>query len=247
MPTSDDRLATARATIGYVMSRHPGEMTSPVPNCPGWTVYNAAVHIGRACVFWEEMMASPPDDSSARDRALATITRLPTGVDLTQLAAWAESAMAAIEAGGDRECYFSMTGGPGTFDLWAWHAAAELSVHQLDVEAALGHPHTISEPAALDSAEYACAYFMPAMRRAMHEDPGGLTVELTGHDGVVVGSTSIESHAPGRATVRGPATQVLLGLWGRPHTNVEVVGGDAAVWDNWRSLPGRSHQFGTWE
>lgn len=247
MLTRDQRLATARAVIDYVTERSADEMSRPVPNCPGWTVYNAAVHVGRACAFWEHMMASPPDDTSARDRALAAIAELPTGVEPAQLAAWGHSAMDVIEAGDDRECYFSMTGGPGTFSLWAWHAASELGVHRLDVEAALGCEHQLSELEAVDSAAYACTYFMPAMRRAMDDDPGRLRVELVGANGSVVGDATIDSGGPASATVRGPATQILLGLWGRPHSGVEVVAGEAGVWDGWRGLPGRSHQFGTWE
>ena len=41
--------------------RDAGEMATPVPNCPGWTVYNAAVHVGRAAAFWELMMQCRPE------------------------------------------------------------------------------------------------------------------------------------------------------------------------------------------
>ncbi len=44
-----------------------------------------------------------------------------------------------------------------------------------------------------------------------------------------------------------PAIQVLLGLWGRPHTGIDVTDGDPEVWQQWRALPGEAFQFGTWD
>lgn len=115
-------------------------------------------------------------------------------------------AYAAIDrtAGAETECYFSMTGGPGTTAMWAWHAAAEIGVHRLDVEAALGHDHAMTVDESVDAATYVATYFMPAM-------------------------------------------QVLLALWGRPYSAVEVVEGDAMVLNRWRELPKQAFQFGTKE
>jgi hypothetical protein len=41
--------------------------------------------------------------------------------------------------------------------------------------------------------------------------------------------------------------QVLLALWGRPYSAVEVVEGDAMVLNRWRELPKQAFQFGTKE
>ena len=130
---------------------------------------------------------------------------------------------------------------------------SELTARQLRMAGRLAERKGLkvnSEAEAVDSAVYATTYFMPAMRRAMNEDPGRLRLELTGADGSVVGEAAIDSDhddPDAEATVRGPATQVLLGLWGRPHGGVEVTAGEATVWDACRDLPGRSHQFGTWD
>ncbi|MDG2114015.1 MAG: maleylpyruvate isomerase family mycothiol-dependent enzyme [Actinomycetota bacterium] len=241
-----ERIGVARQAIDYVTGRTDDEMQLPVPNCPGWTVYNAAVHVGRACAFWELMMRCPPDDSTARDRALAAALELPEASTPETLAGWGHSAMDRIATDEAQPCFFSMTGGPGDLGLWAWHAASELGVHRLDVEAALGHPHSMSEAEAVDAATYFAQFFAPAIRRAADEDPGAIAVELLGAHGSVVGHTEITSETHGRAVVRGPAVQVLLALWGRPHHDVQVSG-DVEVFERSLELPGEVYQFGTWD
>ncbi len=250
-----ERVEVARAAIDYLTGRDPEEMQRPVPNCPGWTVYNTAVHVGRVCVAWEEMMRCSPDDATARDRAYETSGQRPTGAEPAELASWAHSAIDFVAGDDARECFFSMTGGHGTTGLWAWHAASEIGVHRLDVEAALGHDHEISDQAALDSTDYACRYFLPAMRRVTGEDPGPLTAELLAGDGSPYASVAIDSSGESSGgpsgndgvDLRGPAVQVLLALWGRPHRDIEVTGGNPEVLDRWRALPGKSFQFGTWD
>jgi uncharacterized protein (TIGR03083 family) len=242
----DERIAVARATIDYITGRSGVEMALQVPNCPGWTVYNAAVHIGRACAFWELMMRCPPEDTMARERALAAIEKYPTGVAPQVLASWGHSAMNYVATDENAMCFFSMVGGRGTLGLWAWHAASELGVHRLDVEAALGEPHAVADRERADAVSYTAEYFMPAIRRAAGEDPGRVTLELLATDGAQIASVELASEEAGHAVVRGPATQVLLAMWGRPHVDVDVHG-DASVWTRWRELPGEVYQFGTWE
>ena len=240
------RIATARSAIDYITGRSDQEQAEPVPNCPGWTVYNAAAHIGRVGIAWEEMISSAPDDPQSRERGYQRSGRKPAGSPMTDLAAWAHSAIDRLVDDPDRRCYFSMTGGEGTPRLWAWHAASELGMHRLDVESALGHEHSMTPAQALDAAEYTCGFFLPAMRRVTGKDPGRITARLVA-DGDVVGKVTIESVSSAAAVIEGSPVQVLLGLWGRPHTGVEVRDGDPEVWQRWRALPGEAFQFGTWD
>ncbi len=96
------------------------------------------------------------------------------------------------------------------------------------------------------------------MRRVTGVDPGSVGARLVGADGAISGEVTIGSDAgdpaedvgPGESyavTVEGAATQVLLAMWGRPHTGVEVTAGEPEVWERWRSLPGEAFQFGTWD
>ncbi len=255
----EERLTEARTAVDYLTGASQEDSERPVPNCPGWTVYNTAVHVGRVAVAWEEMMKSEPGEDGARDRAYEISGRRPTGVDMAELAAWGHSAIDFIADNPNRECFFSMTGGHGTTELWAWHAASEIGVHRLDVEQALGHDHAISDEAAVDSVDYAFRFFLPAMRRVTGEDPGRLNAELLAADGSTLGTVAIEppeaadgagstdGSSARTVTIKGPAVQVLLALWGRPYEAIEVVSGDEAVLADWRALPGKSFQFGTWE
>lgn len=244
------RVAAARSAIDYICGRSEAEQAVPVPNCPGWTVYNAASHIGRVGMAWEEMITSTPDDPESRARGYERAGRKPAGISTAELATCAHSAIDQLTDDLDRCCYFSMTGGEGNPLLWAWHAASELGMHRLDVEAALGHGHSMTPAQALDAAEYTCRFFLRAMRRVLERDPGGLTARLVDADGEV-GSVTIDplpdSESPASVVIEGSPIQVLLGLWGRPHSGVEVADGDHAVWQQWRALPSQAFQFGTWD
>ncbi len=245
MLTRDQRLDAARASIDYITGRPEAEQHVEVTNCPGWTVYNAAAHVGRVLVAWEGMINSGPGEEGARDRAYEVSNARPHGAPMSDLRAWAHSAIDALE-GPTRQCFFSMTGGVGDTDLWTWHAPSELGVHRLDVEAALGHQHAMSVPEAVDATTYAATYFLPMMRTVTEIDPGALALELLDAGGSVASTVEIASDAGPVATVRGPAVQVLLAVWGRPHTDVEVTG-DGQVWAGWRELPSQAFQFGTWD
>ena len=246
MLTHTERLTTAAAAVDYIAQRSTERPEQAVPNCPGWTIYNVIAHIGRVAIAWSEMISAPPDDPESRARGYRRSAELPAGTPVAELADAGHRTLALL-TDPDRRCYFSMTGGEGTTGLWAWHAAAELGVHRLDVEAALGNAHALTDAAALDAADYTCRYFLPAMRRATSTDPGRLTARLLDDDGRLVATAAVDSDTVSDVVIEGPATQVVLALWGRPNVGVEAAEGDPAVWRAWRELPGMAFQFGTWD
>ncbi len=192
------------------------------------------------------MITSTPDDPESRERGYARSADRPAGAPMSDLAAWANDALDQLDGDTERRCYFSMTGGEGTVGLWTWHAASELAVHRLDVEDALGHANSLTDAQTIDAIDYASRYFLPAMRRVTGVDPGRVDINVR----IATGDTTtvtIDSDQPSRVSVEGPPTQVLLAIWGRPHTDVEVTGGDLEVWDRWRTLPGDAFQFGAWD
>jgi hypothetical protein len=198
------------------------------------------------------MILASPDDPESRARGYADAESRGSGHRPQELAGWALAAVDALDDDVDRPCYFSMTGGQGTVGLWGRHAASELGVHRLDVEAALGDPHAMPDDLAVDAIGYTCGYFLPAMTRATGTDPGLMDVVAV-RDGVVVGKAVAMAHdAAGgvgpaaAATLEGAPIDVLLALWGRPHGPVEVRG-SRVVFDRWHALPGTAFQFGTWD
>ncbi|MEM7096041.1 MAG: maleylpyruvate isomerase family mycothiol-dependent enzyme [Actinomycetota bacterium] len=236
-----ERLDAARRSVEYICSRSPEQMLLPVPNCPGWTVYNAAVHIGRVGVAWRSMILATPDDPESRTRGYADAEARGTGHPPHVLQGWAIAAIDALDDDTERSCYFSMTGGEGTVALWAWHAASELAVHRLDVESALDEPHTMSATEVTDALDYACSFFLPAMARVTGREPDRLDVVTSTGARFQVGAD-----AEAAVTLRGDTTDLLLAVWGRPHGDV-AVDGDPTVLERWRSLPGEAFQFGTWD
>lgn len=251
MVSHQERLDSARDSIGYICSRSAEQMTLAVPNCPGWTVYNAAVHVGRVGVAWHAMIQATPDDPDSRVRGYADAESRGSGHSPDVLASWALAAVDALDTPDgdlDRACYFSMTGGHGTVGLWGWHAAAELGMHRLDIEAAVGDDYSMSDEQAADAIEYTANYFLPAMARVTENDPGALDV-VAMRDGAIVSTTAIraaDNDQAALATVTGAPVDVLLAMWGRPHGPIDVRG-SSQVAKAWHVLPSTAFQFGTWD
>ena len=249
MVTHRERLQAARDTIEYICGRSADEMAIDVPNCPGWTVYNAAVHIGRVGVAWHSMIDATPDDPDSRVRGYADAEARGSGHDPATLGSWALAAIDALEDDVDRACYFSMTGGHGTVGLWGWHAASELGVHRLDVEAALGLEPTLTDEMAIDALTYTANYFLPAMSRVTETDPGAFDAVAI-RDGSALATVEVRAPggegSPAAATLAGAPVDLLLAVWGRPHGPVDTTGATEII-DGWFELPKTAFQFGTWD
>lgn len=247
MLNHDERVATAREVVAYLASRTPQEMSAQVPNCPGWTVRNALVHVGRVGIAWRSMMLATPEDPDSRVRGYAEADLKPEGASADEVASWAYSALDVLHGDVDRLCYFSMSGGSGTVGDWAWHCSTELSIHRLDVESALDQQYSMTDAQAIDAISYSCELFLPAFRRVTESDPGALRLQLLDAAGSVIATDETQSDAGRSVVVRGPAVEVLLAMWGRANVDVEVVHGDPGVLSDWAALPSRAFQFGTWE
>lgn len=246
MLTHDERIQSARSAVNYICSRTESELEQPVPNCPGWTVYNAAVHIGRVGVAWHAMILATPDDPESRTRGYADAEARGSGHSPETLGSWVDAALDALVDDPERACYFSMTGGHGTAGLWAWHAASELGIHRLDVESALGHAHDMSPERAIDAIEYTAEFFLPAMVRATQQELPAIELVGCGPDGEPSVTKRVGAGADAAAHVSGPLVDVVLAMWGRPHANLEVTGSGEAF-EAWLELPGQAFQFGTWD
>ena len=120
---------------------------------------------------------------------------------------------------------------------WARRQAHELAVHRMDLEAAAGVPHApIPLPLAEDGVDELLGIVVP---RWAHEEPltsarssVAVTATDTGRSWSVRVDHGRVTVAPERtgdedAYLEGPATQILLRLWGRP-ADVTVEGDPAA-------------------
>ena len=187
-----------------------------------------------------------PEDPESRDRGYADAEARGSGHSPDVLASWALAAIDALDADEDRSSYFSMAGGHGTVGLWGRHVAAELSIHRIDVEQALGAPIAMSNEMAVDAIEYTAEWFLPAMARATDTDPGALAIS-SGPEGA--NTATLRAAANDQqplAQISGAPVDVLAALWNRPHGDI-TIDGDRDVFDTWCSQPGRAFQFGTWD
>ncbi|MGZ0175489.1 MAG: maleylpyruvate isomerase N-terminal domain-containing protein, partial [Acidimicrobiales bacterium] len=95
MASHKERLAAASDAIEFICSRDPDEMSTVVPNCPGWTVYNVAAHIGRVGLAWHSMIDASPDDPDSRARGYADAESRGSGHSPKVLASWVRGAVEA--------------------------------------------------------------------------------------------------------------------------------------------------------
>ena len=240
-----ERIEAAHRAIDYLMSRHEEELSVPVLNCPGWTVYNTAVHVGRVSLSWGEWIRSDPGDPDARERGFAQLDQR-SGVGLDTLAGWAHGTVDLVDGDESRAAFMPFVGGVGSHGLWARHCSAEIGIHRVDVEDALGHDHGMSDTEAFDAACWAIETIQPALAARGDVSLPSLRAELVSHDGADVGIVERavgSTEAP--VVIQGPAVQVLLAVWGRPHDRITVTNPEGfAVWT---STPGEQAQWPVWD
>lgn len=199
-----------------------GDLSVTVPSCPGWDLGRLVGHLGRvhrmalAVVSTGSMspaapadLAAPPDDQDAlRSYFSESAAQLVSDLATTSLEA---------------PCWTFL----GTGDVTAfWHRrlAHEHSVHRYDAELAVGTPNPIPVDLAIDGVN---EYFLMSNVRVLPKKPDfalGGTIHLHATDSPdgewmieQTGSalTVSHGHRKGDAAVRGTASDLLLGLWGR--------------------------------
>lgn len=211
---------------------------APVPSCPDWTVRDLVGHLGEVQRFWAAIVAAGPADGPTAGPPAGMAAAIPDG-DLT---AWyAESTgllLAALEEGGpDAGCWtwWAASPAPSTAGAVARHQVQEAAVHARDAQEAAGRAEPIPAGIALDGVgEFLVVGFgscgawpdKPA-RVAVHADEGGSwVIDLTEAGAAVVdGGAGPEPDA----SLRGPASDLVLALYGRRPLDAVGVDGDRAV------------------
>ncbi len=192
------------------------DLTTPVPSCPGWTLADLVAHLTEVDVFWgrvvHERIANPND-----------IQTLPRAQD--------EELVDAYWAGLDR-LELDLRSTPDDTPVWTWsdqpadHTAAfvvrrmahESAIHRWDAATALGRTDPIDAVLASDGIDEFLVHFQsgsvidgdPSVHVHCTDVAGEWLLTPHGEDYAVS-----REHAKGTIALRGPASDLLLVLWGR--------------------------------
>ncbi len=207
---------------------------APVPSCPDWTVRDLVGHLGEVQRFWAAIVAAGPADAPPAGLQIP----IPAGDLMEWYAESTERLRTALEAAGpDGRCWtwWRASPAPSSAGAVARHQVQEAAVHARDAQQAADRAEPLPADIALDGvAEFLVVGFgscgawpdKPA-RVAVHADEGGSWVVDLTEAGAAVAS-GVTGPAPD-ATLRGPACDLLLALYGRRPLDAVGVAGDRAV------------------
>lgn len=232
----DERSAALRAAVAAAP-----HLEARVPGCPEWTLRDLVAHLGAVQRFWAVVVRA--GDPTGPPPADALGDRSPRGDLLDWSAASTRALLDALrQAGPDTACWtwWGRSAAPMTTGAVARHQVQEAAVHAYDAQEAIGAPESIPGGVAVDgiteflvvSLGTAGAWPHRPARLALAATEGPTwTVDLTPSgadpDPAAAGDPVV--------TLHGPASDLLLALFGRISTDRLRIDGDAKVIDELRS------------
>lgn len=242
MPLSPERylgqLRSDGAALGAAAAR---DTSAPVPGCPDWDVAALVGHTGVIHRWVAEILRTRAQERPSRrgfappDGGPAVLEWYGAGLDLL---------VRALEDVGPDEAVWNWNQPRPLSAFWFRRMAQETAVHRWDAESATGTPEAVTRDLAVDGITELLDSFLPLLS-ASGSPPqlgGSLHVHTTDTEGewtVRPGPERLEverGHGKGDAALRGAASDVLLGLWGRPVFDRLETFGDSSVVDRWREL-----------
>jgi uncharacterized protein (TIGR03083 family) len=231
-------VALRRDGAAYEGAVRAAGVDAPVPSCPGWTVADLLEHLGRI----HRWVASIVSQRDTQPPAFWDQVDVPARAELVDWSAagWRALADALAATGPDVEVW-SWTPWRTTA-FWARRQAHELAVHRFDAQLAAGaSPDPVPADQAVDAVDELLELF-PHRRRRPAISGAGETIHLHATDAagewllrlVPEGIEVTREHAKGDVAARGPASDLLLFLFGRvAPTRLEVFG-DASLLERWQ-------------
>jgi uncharacterized protein (TIGR03083 family) len=220
-----------------------GNFAADVVSCPGWNVADLVWHLREVQWFWcavvDGRLTEPPDEASAPTR--------PDDPEVL-LADFREGAAELVK------CFHSAD--PAT-PCWTWasqkdvgfvirHQAQEAAVHRWDAEHATGHEHQLDPEIAADGIDEFLMFSTGWVVDGTPPLPGPVRLEttdagdawtVTEDDERLLQIVGLGHGAPGQGhaadpvtTVRGTASDLLLGLYRRVGPERLSIQGDPSGW-----------------
>ena len=216
-------------------------LAEQVPSCPAWTVADLVAHAGSVHQWVTEMVRTGAQERISRKA-------LPLPPESEDLVDWFEigvGVLVSVLRDADPAApVWNWSPEPKVAAFWPRRMAHETAVHRWDAEAAHGVPQPIATNLAVDGIDEIIRVFLATEVADDHDATlgGTLHVHATDADGewlidVAGGEVRVRAeHGKGDAALRGPASDLLLFLWGRqPAAPLEVFG-DTAVVDRWAKV-----------
>ncbi|MFF2812207.1 maleylpyruvate isomerase family mycothiol-dependent enzyme [Streptomyces sp. NPDC058000] len=254
LPYDIYRQAIERETLHFAELAKGADPATAVPSCPDWTLTELTQHVGALqrwfCTLLTRLVQEPP---RSRDVELG----LPESPE--EYADWVVAGVpevAAVLRATDPQAAMWAWGEDQHARFWARRMLFETLVHRMDAERAVGRESDVDPVLAADGVDeflvnlpYA-GLFAPAVTK-LHgngetiafqcpDSAGGTDEEWRVRldpDGFRLLPQARADAAPSEATatVRGPAADLLLLLYGRRsyQETAFVVSGQAAILDHW--------------
>lgn len=202
------------------------DSATPVPDCPGWTLLDLGRHLASVHRWAQEIVTT--GDKAEEPEA-------PT--DPATLVAWfvegADLLATALREVDPVRPTWSFGPPPRLASFWPRRQAHETAMHLGDALRAVGRADEAVQPPdlAADGVDEVVTVFFPRQVRFGRTEPltAGVRLELSDVPGAswVLAGDGTDPGAAWSATVRGPAYDVLLALWGRAGLATLEVTGDA--------------------
>jgi uncharacterized protein (TIGR03083 family) len=217
------------------------EPTAAVPSRPGWTITDLAAHLGGWYAFTSALLARGETGAHDQERPAP-----PAGVDL--LTWWDEqlaTLLAALERTDPDAPVWNWAPQSKTAAFWMRRMAHETAVHRWDAQFVTISAEPIETKLALDGIAEVLDTWLPAGRGT---DGAGLTgvVGLVATDGgheffvrerpdggvaLLDTGTLLDTEPHERVVATGPASDILLVLYGRLDADVLEISGEARLLD----------------
>ena len=203
---------------------HAADLSTPVPDCPGWDVGDLARHLGGVHRWAHDIVVT------------GTPSEEPDGpTDHDELVAWVvDGAAQLVDALGSVDPstpVWTFGPKPRLVEFWVRRQPHETSMHLRDLRCALGVPHELDIAFAADGVDEVATMMTPRQIRLERIPPIEHGVRLVLSDvpstSYVLAGDCTDPDAPTVATVTGTAEQLLLALWRRTAIDDLAIDGEA--------------------
>ena len=222
-----DYLAHLRQELAAFEACLGGDLSAPVEHCGDWTLYDLASHLGGGNLWAAAAVTEQRGDYEAA----------PAPRDPSAVAEWFNGTGGVLVAALDTDPAASAwtIAPPPTVGFWQRRRCQEALVHRWDAEHALGTAGPLDPALADDGIAEVIDTMAPRQVRLGRSSAPSHAVRLCAGD---TGSTWTFGPGEPVATIRAPATSLLLMLWGRLPADGPAIAWDGDRWTAQAALGG---------